>query len=544
MTRQLPLRLAQVATALALVFFAASVARHHPDAATAAEARFLVVLVGLVLLALSLGARCAPAVVASGPLVALALFLPAAEGSRGALIGLILVAAVAWCTWRSFMAESTPRLADAAAVALAWQALARGERMLALDLTPATLVWLLALPLAAAAASTWLAREHGGGRALIALSSLLVLIPGAGIVPVAVLALLAAGASGRASALPNALVIVAASTLAILRLPAVGLPVLILVGALALGRRAVWRWLPATVAALWALSLWPPPSTTHVAWLALALPAAFWTARDRWPLVAAALALALAYGAGEPAALAPAVGLLALAVGPSPARERWQAGWSLVALGVVALLAGYPWLRQPVLELSSHLAGWPVIALVLPAIALVALAGSESRRPRWARAAASGLVLAFLAACAFLLPGRTMLRGEPVTLTAESATWSSPLDGKPVRRLTLDTFLTDGADLDSGLEVATVRLSSADGAARDLVLRIGEHTADWSSHRRDRAAAPRPWITWLAAGGARAQRYRTIWRLETPLPASRIEIRRHADLGEAPQLAVLWVGAR
>lgn len=313
MTRQLPLRLAQLATALALVFFAASVARHHPDAATAAEARFLAVLAGIVLLALSISARFAPAVVASGPLIALALFLPAAEGSRGALIGVILVVAVGWSTWRTFIGVDLPRLTDAAAVALAWQALARGERMLTLELTPGTAVSLLALPLAAAAATVWLARDHGAARALVALSALLLLIPGTGVVPVAVLALLAAGAGGRASSLPNAALIVATSAVAISRLPAAGVPVLILVGALALGQRAGWRWLPVAGAGVWALTQWlptqwPPPSMAHAAWLGFALPAAFLTTRDRWPFAAAGLSLALAYGGGEPAALAPAVG--------------------------------------------------------------------------------------------------------------------------------------------------------------------------------------------------------------------------------------------
>lgn len=544
MTRQLPLRLAQLATALALVFFAASVARHHPDAATAAEARFLAVLVGIVLLALSISTRLAPAVVASGPLIALALFLPAAEGSRGALIGALLVAAVGWCAWRAFMGVSPPRLADAAAVALAWQALARGERLLALELTPATAVWLFALPLAAAAAAVWLARDHGGARALVAFSSLFLLIPGAGVVPVAVLALLAAGASGRASALPNAVLIVAASAVAISRLPAAGLPLLILVGALALGQRAGWRWLPAAGAVVWALTQWPPASMAHAAWLALALPAAFLTTRDRWPFVAAALAVALAHGGGEPAALAPAVGLLALAVGPSPARERWQAGWSLALLGMVALLACYPWLRRPALDLPSHLASWPVAALVLPAIALAALVGRDVRWPRWARTTTAGLLLAALAATAFLLPGRSLLRGDAVTLTAQNVRWSSRLSGKPLRQLTMDTFLTGGGDLEPGLEVATVRLLGPGGARRDLVLRYGEHTADWSAHRLDPATSPEPWISWLAADGTRAQRYRAVWNLESPLPARRIEILRPAELGETPRLAVLWVSVR
>ncbi len=544
MTRQLPLRLAQVATALALILFAASVSRHHPDAATAAEARFLALLLGVVLLALSLSARLAPAVVTSGPIAALALFLPAADGSRGALIAGVLVIAVSWCSWRTFIDEQRPRWVDAAAVTLAWQAIARGERMLDLELTPSTIVWLVALPLAAATAAVWLAREHGGARALVALASSLLLIPGAGVVPVAVLVLLAAGAGGRAGSLPNALWIVTASTLAISRLPAAGWPLLVLVGALALRPRAGWRWLPAAGAALWALTLWPPASFTPAVWLALALPAAFWTTRDRWPLAAAAFALALAYGGGAPATLAPAVGLLALAAGPSPVRERWQAGWSLALLGVVALAACYPWLRQPVLDLPVHVADWPISAFILPVIALAGLMGRDFPRPAWARATIAALLVAALAAGAFLPPGRRLLRGDAVALTARDATWSAKLDGRLVRQLTLDTFLTGSGGLDPGLEVATVRLSAPNGAPRDLVLRLGEHTADWSARRLDAEAAPEPWITWLAADGTRAQRYRATWKLAPPLPARSIEIRRHAELGEAPVLAVLWVGAR
>ena len=552
MTRHLAPRLASIATALALLSFAASVARHHPDAATATETGLLALLAGLVLGALALGSRTAPAVVTAGSLVGMALVMPAADGSRGALVAVVLVAAAAWSAWRTFRDDRPPGVLDVAAVAIAWQALLRCERLL--DAWPEgrfgaePAVWLLALPLAAAAAAAWIARHQGPARALIALAALLLLVPGAGVVPVAVLVVLAAAAGGRPRAPVDAAFLVAACVVAIGRLPEVALPLLVLVAAVALGGRAGWRWLPAAGAATLAVARgpdvlahlgWDGLGWAHLGWLALALPAAFSLARERWPLAAAGLALALAHSGGEPAALAPAVALLLLAVPEELPRERWQAGWSLALLGWVAILACYPWLRRPVLDLPSHVAGWPVAALAAAAIALAAVGGHPGRL---SRAVGGGLVPAALGAGALLRPPLTLLPRDAVTLTAERTFWTRRLDGRPLRRLTLDSFLAESGGLAPGAEVATVRLLDGRGGRRELVIRQGEHTADWAAPQLGPAAAPPPWIVWLAADGSRAWRYRAVWSFDAPLAPERITIVRHGSLGPAPRLAVVQVG--
>ena len=114
MIHQLTQRLAHLATVSALIIFARSLALHHPDAASAQEAGYLAILIAAVLLGLSVSSRTAPAVVVGGTLVGFSLCLPAALGTRGALVGVLLAATAAWCTWRALSDGRRVRFLDLA----------------------------------------------------------------------------------------------------------------------------------------------------------------------------------------------------------------------------------------------------------------------------------------------------------------------------------------------------------------------------------------------------------------------------------------------
>ncbi|MCZ6508205.1 MAG: hypothetical protein O7A04_09210, partial [Acidobacteria bacterium] len=360
MTRQISHRLAQLATVGSLFVFARRLAAHHPDGATAAEAEYLALLVATVLLGLALSARTAPAIVSGGALIGIALCLPAAQGTRATLIVALLASMIAWCTWWAFASSRKVAFSEVGGIAIAWQALMRSDRLLDLRLEPGTAVWLVALPLVAAGAAVWLARQHSAVAGLVLLAALCVLIPGLGIVPVAVLLVAAAlGARPEVSRAGDA-VALGACVLAIWREPEVAPALLALVTALALAHHTRWRWLAPAAALAWAAtrilqSGSVEPGATMLGWILLGLPLALLGGPDRRPLALTGLALAVAAAGGEPVILAPAVALLALAVPTEGGARRLQAAWSLVLLTAVAMAAAYPWLRRPLVDPPSQM---------------------------------------------------------------------------------------------------------------------------------------------------------------------------------------------
>ena len=556
MTRQITHRLAQLATASTLIVFAWSLALHHPDAASAREAGQLAVLIAAVLLALSVSSRTAPAVVTGGGLIGFALCLPAAMGTRGALVGALLTATVAWCTWRAFAGGRAVRFLDVAAVAIAWQALLRSDRLLDLSPQPASVLWLsgwlLALPLVAAGAATLLARRRGGPAAFTVLAMLIVLIPGAGVVPVAALVVIALTRLDGPSSAATALGSTVACSVAIWRLPSSAPALLILAASLALNRFAGWRWLPAVGSVAWALGRWAILGAgegvgTTLGWLLLGLPLALSAGSTQRPLALAGLGLALGSASdADPALLAPAVALLALAVPIDSWRQRLQAGWSLAILSGFSTAAAYPWLRRPTLDLPSHVAGVPVLAIGLLIVVASLIATRMIRlrpplRPLWAGPL---LLLLGLGLASSLRSSAPLLTSEAIVLSAKSAVWQTPIGPESVRSLTIDSFLTRSGGIASGRVVAVVRLVAADGERRELSLRHGEQTADWAARRLGRDDAPPPWLSWVAPDGSLAQRYRVTWSLPSPFPAERLEIVRRNDLPPDLELALLQVSSR
>jgi hypothetical protein len=541
MTFQLSQGLARFATAGAVVALAASLAAHHPDAATASESGFLALLCGLVLAALAFGRRTTPATVVGGALVAVALWLPAAEGSRGALIGLLLVVTVGWATWRTLATTERATWLETAAVVLAWQALLRSERLLHFAWTPRTAVWLLALPLAAALALWWHGRQADGPPALVLLAALAGLGPGWSVLAVAVLVIAVTLTSERLPTWPAATLATAAGATAIWWQPAAGPSLLVLITALSWRRHAFARWLPALGALAWVgLGALDDPSVGALAWLVASLPLALLAPRAERPLLAAALVLALA---PAPAA-APALALAALTLPATGPWRRLQAAWSLGLLAALAVAAAYPWLRQspaaPPFAVSSEMLALAAAA-ALTAGALALTYHRSARLPSRSAPLALGAVLV---GGAMLAPAPPLI-SDPVVLSRSEPALQVALPAGEVSELTLDSFVSGSGSLESGRSVARIHLTSGDGSRREIDVRLGQHTADWAARRLGGPAAiPTVWLSWLAADGTLAQRYRARWTLDSPIAVRGLEIERPDDLPPTVEVAILAVSLR
>lgn len=553
MTRPITQRLAQLATAGAVAAFAWSLAHHHPDPSTAAESGFLALLLGITLTALALSSRTAPAVVPGGALIALALCLPAAEGTRGALVMVLLVATVAFATWRTLAVGGRVAFLDFAALAIAWQGIARSERLFEWQgISSHSLIWLLAFPLAAAAAAWWHSRSHGGTNTLILLAAICTLAPGLGVVTVAVLVATAALTGERGRSWQAAAVAAGACVVALWWLPAVGPALLVLVAVLALRHFPVGAWLPVAGALAWAVAtiVATGGSFQALGWLLLALPLAALAPAATRTLLLAALALALAHGPGaEPTLLAPALALAVLAMPRERSARRLQAGWSLTLLAFASVTAAYPWLRHPLAEPTPGL--WP-LALGAGAVALGYLVVQRAAQwraiPLWRTAMVLLGVIALIAA--WRQPQRHNV--EPIVLTSEQDTWESVPAAGTLGTLTVDSLLSGGHALRPGQPVAYLLLTAAGGSQQRLVLRYGQHTADWSARRQRPVAGEHalqmpsvpPWLTWYAGAGSLAQRYRATWRLDQPVAAERLALVRAHDLAPEVELTILSVATR
>jgi hypothetical protein len=304
--RSLPLLDLVARAVVPLAAWAAMVAYavREADPAALAEGRFLALVAAAVLLA---AAALAPAPAwepGLGAVLATAIVwaLPAGPG-RGAALGLLLAAVLTVAAARR-LARELPGLPLEVAVALALgvQILLRGELLLAADLGLRTLVALLVLPVAGAAAVTILAQRHGGGRVLVAGGTALLLAPGWNVAATLALVALAAGdLLGR----PELAKPVRAAALLVLLAPIAwqpgpGLAAAAAGLALAWPRLAVGLSLP-LAAGLWLA--WPQPVEVRieqVLWIPLLLPAVLVPDRERVWLLPTALLLAA--GARSPGA--------------------------------------------------------------------------------------------------------------------------------------------------------------------------------------------------------------------------------------------------
>ncbi len=131
----------------------------------------------------------------------------------------------------------------------------------------------------------------------------------------------------------------------------------------------------------------------------------------------------------------------------------------------------------------------------------------------------------------------------------------APLDEQQVRALVIESSLSNGAGLENGTAIATVRLRGEGDRTEAWVLRAGTDTGEWAARRPDVAAAsvlesPPAWISWVA-GDFFGQRYRVRWAPErasfsSPLagPFTELTVERNPGLPAAVSLAIHRVEVR
>ncbi len=383
---------ARLAVPLAAGAAIAALAAAERDPGAAAEGGYLALLAAAALLPTAALAPAPARELGLGAVLAVAAAWALPPGpARGAAVAAVLVATLAVAACRC-LARTLPALPLPVVLplSLGLQVLLRGDLLLAP--TPRALVVLVGLPVIGAAALALLARRRGGGVALLAGASALLLGPGWNLAATAALAALAAG--DLLADPPPALGgrwrwAARAAALAVLLAPIAwqqrtGLLV-------ALAGLALWRpWLGAAgafVAAL-AAALLPLPSGEAAIfpwylWLPLLLPGLALPDPARWRELLAGLLLASAGRAvpGE-AALAPAVALAALALRREGAPLAVQTAWTGALAAGTALLAAFPWLRErPVADLIALLGPGPLVAAVV--VVLAGLLGAGL--PRLAR---------------------------------------------------------------------------------------------------------------------------------------------------------------
>jgi hypothetical protein len=592
--RRTGLTAARVAVPLAAGAAIAALAAAERDPVAAAEGGYLALLAAAALLpAGALAPEPARELGLGAVLVAAAAWALPPGPARGAAVAAVLVATLAIAAFRCLARISyrdgasspLPDLPFAVALPLAvgLQVLLRGDLLLAPDVR--TLVVLVGLPLIGAAALVRLARRWGGGVALVAGASALLLGPGWNVQATAALAALATGDLladpppalragrwrwvGRAAALAVLLAPLAWQQRSGLLVALAGLtlwkPALGAAGAFAAALAAAFLPLPPGEAAIFPWYLWLP----------LLLPGLALPDPARWRELLAGVLLACASRAvpGE-AALAPAVALAALALRRDGAPAAVQAAWTGTLVAGTALLAAFPWLRErPVADLVALLGPGPLVAAVAVALAGLLgaglpwlarrwlepgrepgpepglrpdprpdsrLAGSPGARARRRLAGlqpAAALALVGLVALIVLLrlpaAGQPLLTGDPaILIDAARPSRDLPLAGRPVAGLAFTTSLLNASGLPAGTTVATVHLRDGAGEV-SWPLRAGEETGEWAARRPDvraaGAAAPPAWICFVA-GDFFGQRYRSRLELPRPRPFSRVAIERSPDL--------------
>jgi hypothetical protein len=598
-TLALPSRLARPTERLAALLPAAALgvcggvlARFQPAEASAETAYLTLhaacVLAGAALLAPARhrGALLAPA------LVATALWALPAGPARGAVVGVLLVAAVAAAAWartRGRAAREWDGLAWLGG-AIALHALLRPADFLPAILSPwaqgpAALVRVFLPPAAAALALALLARRRGEGAALRA--AVAAALAAAGFTATAALPLLALAFATEVrelrshgwrgwAATPRLAPGHAAPASATLGRAILGLSILgLFVLGLSILRPAAGGLALAAGAAVLA------PGVRGVAVAALPLVAGLGLAAagqsglgpltELWqlvPLLPLALlpgrmpgrrllaALLLAAGGllllPAPPALAAAAALLGLELRRDDAAAAAERVWLAVLLALAALCAAYPWLRGEPLLAAAHLlgvpAGWTGAAAVLAAaLAVLAVAelsaraggGLAARRGELTATAGAAAVVVVATIAALPPHPRDLLRGAPAELVAETS-WSHRWRGT-MSWLRIETLLTDAAAVPAGAPAAIVRLESQGHTVDRLLLRAGSDTGEWAADRPDlrgRVAAPPAALSWVSPGGESfAHAYRVVWR-RPPGRVQRIVVERAPELPADATLVV------
>ncbi len=245
------------------------------------------------------------------------------------------------------------------------------------------------------------------------------------------------------------------------------------------------------------------------------------------PGVAAALAARLTAAGWSGAGL---VAALALLGAPQLASEPW---WIVAAFVTVGLAASFG---------SGAAAALARRGLFLFGAATL-LAGSFP----WLRPAPVATLLEGAADV-----GRSVaespLHERVVVLTQASPRFAADLSGIRIRSVVIDSYLTNGVDLECGRALA--RLETTEGPAalpwRDTLV-VGRDSAEWAAGRTDVAArlacpAPAPWISWIpAAGRFLGQTTRTRFRLDAPRAARNLVIERDPGLPAETTLALFFL---
>ena len=564
---------------LAALAAMASFAAREIEPSGAAESAYLAVLATAVLLAVGFLARWPAIELGLGATLATAAVwsLPSGPG-RGAAVVMVLMAAVAVAAGRRLLSEPplSRRLGGEAGregvggvralqilipLALALQFLLRGELLFEPALSFRTLVALIALPVAGAAAVAVLSRRHGPAFALIAGATAIVLAPGFNVASTLSLLALAAGdllawedLDWRVKAAAWILLLAP-----ILWEPGPGLAAAIC--ALALWRPQIALALAVPVAAGlgWFFQTPWEAMARQLAWLPVLLPAALVPERQRLePFLTAVLIAATVPQVPDLSTLAAPLGLAALGLRRSGAFTVPQRVWTGALLGGTALLASYPWLREEPLAEALSLLGLPpgpVLAAWVAAVFL-ALAGLGAWMGRgWSEPLRSSRLAGLAAACVVLAllvglpaPGKILLAPEePVVLDAAHPAWEAPIPVAPVRSVVLESNLANGAGLAHGTPVATVHLRDSRGRTVAWTLRAGEDVGEWAARRQDiartGARSPQAWISWVA-GDFFGQRYRCRWRLPQPERYVQLRIERAPAAPAGLELALYQLEVR
>ena len=542
---------------LAALATMASFAMRESDPSGAAESAYLAVLATAVLLPVAFLVRWPAIELGLGATLATAAVwaLPPGPG-RGAAVVLVLVASVSVAAGRLLLrsgaGETRPALLPfLVPLALALQFLLRGSLLFEPAISLRTLVALLALPVAGAAAVAALARRHGLLFALIAGGTAILLAPGFNVASTLSLVALAAGDllaweelgwQARAAAW---IVLLAP----VLWEPGPGVAAAVCALALWRPRLALALAVPAAAGLGWYFQMPGAEMARQLAWLPLLLPAALVPERERISAVlTAALMAATVPQVPNLSALAAPLGLAALCLRRNGTVTVPQRVWTAGLLAGTALLASYPWLREEPLAAALSLLGLPpgVVLATWTVVVFLALAGIGAWMGRgWSDALRATRLTGLAAACVLLalllgLPARgtDLLAAEaPIVLDANHPAWETGIPGTPVRTVLLESNLANGAGLAPGTAVATVHLRDRQGRTAGWTVKAGEDIGEWAARRPDVARlgahSPRAWISWVA-GDFFAQRYRCRWRL--PRSERFVQLRIERSPGAPPDL--------
>jgi hypothetical protein len=211
-----------------------------------------------------------------------------------------------------------------------------------------------------------------------------------------------------------------------------------------------------------------------------------------------------------------------------PSQEPFWVWTSALVLGVLATSFWVPIARLSL----ALLAGWVSLAALLTALP-------------WKRPApfATSLVALFPPKASPL----RLIESQATTLHSESPDLHFAFENRPVRRLTLESYLVGSTALPCGTLLLEASFQGAHPATVPL-LRLGENTAEWAASRPDVATAlacpaPPPWSSWIPASGRYfGHHYRAELEFSPPIVASGLVLSRPSTLPK--EVAISLFGLR